>query len=269
MSLVRLALRLVAMKALAGKTIAQDRVRDSEITALDDAVNSESQPVIMIYTDDQRLKLTGKSLYDSSGTVGLVFVLAIAQPVATTIEGKTEVSITFPPSDAATEMQVDIMERQLVMALSDPDDPWAALYRKLVVGYDKCESMRGASEKSGARFAARYIQFDVQTLNDPTPGKAVEDLPFWNELVAAINADQDSDLANLGPVLKALIEGKTSTAWQVAMRDLGLPDKQSAEDLGVLEAPLDGVTDEDGNARGLAVITVDDADRDTSRDITP
>lgn len=238
MSLARFVLRTLVRKALIGRTLAGDEVRDSDLTDMEQMIKDTPVPVIVIYTDDQIRSFDGaKDLFSAKGHVLLVIQLSISGPTTATINGEQQVSFGFLETSEGLEMQIDFMERQIIVALTDPANPWSQLFVDFVTGFHKSQSLRGASAREGARYAARQISLETETRFDPVPGRAASG--FWARLIAAITADPDPDFAAIAPVLKAMIEGPAESDLSYIMRDLAIT-AQTAEDIG--EAPIDGAT---------------------------
>lgn len=224
MSLVRLALRLCAVKALAGRTYAEDRVLDSSIVGLDSAIRGNPRPVIVVYTDSDDLSITGLDLWaPASGARAMVFLLAVASSLATA-EG--DVEFFYPPTDAATEFQLDMMERAVAMALLDPrtSAPWADLWRRFAVTARRWRSDRGASTEAGVRFAARQIVVDLDTLAEPIPGQAgmTGAGAVWTDFLAAVEADPDPAFAAMAAPIARLVAGDDLTERERDQMSLGL-----------------------------------------------
>lgn len=252
--LVRTALRLTAVKALAGRTFAGDRVQDSSIAPLAEALVLEPQPVIVVYTDDDDITISGLDfLTPTGGTCAMVFLVAIAGAVA--LEGAAGWSVTFPETDEASEMTLDLLETDIKLALLDPRSPWSDLWRRFAFTGSRWRSQRGATEEKGARYAARQIILDLDPISDPTPG--VAPVGLWADLIAAIAADPDPDFAALAPILTRAIVGPTILAERERERvNLGLTDAGGWAS-GLEPAPADYITPAGGDAVVLQEVDVD------------
>lgn len=227
MSLSRLCLRIATVKALADKTFAEDRVRDSSIVNLESSIIDNPKTVILVYTDDTEFVPTGREVWGGTGTTNIVLIVAVAGAQKLQ-DGSVE--FTFPPSDEATEISLDICERQIQAALMDPDSLWAQRWRGIVVNVSKWQSRRGASTKEGQRFAARQIVIECETNHDPIPGQPVQG--EWATFLDVLENDDSVDISRLAAPLRVLMEKPTMADWKRSMSELGL-DRQAAAGIGI------------------------------------
>lgn len=216
MSLARLALRFTAVHAIKGRTMAQDLVRDSSIVPLESAISEAPAPIALVFTDDSEAVPEGRELWGGTGTTTLVIIIAVA---GASRLSNGEVEFHFPNTDEAIELALDTMERQIQVALMDPDNPWSEIWRGLVVNVTKVSSRRGGSTKEGARFAARQIAIEVETVHDPIPGAPAEHV--WKKLLDHLAALPDADLRGAGDIMRALIEGKAWPTWKRTQAEMG------------------------------------------------
>lgn len=216
--IVRTALRLATVKALSGRTYAGTRVRDSSIVPITEALGEEPKPVILVYTDDDESPIEGLDfLTPMSGSKTLILLIAVAGAVE--VEGDTV--IQFPPTDAAAELAIDLIERDVVRALLDPRSAWGDIWRRLAVRATRWRSTRGASTEEGIRYAARQIVIELDALSEPVPGGDEPD-GVWEDFIAAVSADPDEDFAALAPILSAAITGAALTEEEREQIALGL-----------------------------------------------
>jgi len=167
MSLVALALRMATVKALTGRTYAEQRVFDSAIADLDVQVEDEKAPFLVVYTDDEDITPDGKDL--AAGTRKLTLIIHAV--VASAIKTKTgETSITIPPTDEGLEVILDLTRFDALRELQSFGGEWGNLWRNLVLKVSKITTRRGASAKKGVRFAAREIALELETIADSYPG---------------------------------------------------------------------------------------------------
>ena len=232
MSISRFATRLVTQKAIiAANTIAADRVKDSSIVSLESAIMNAPQPIVLVYTDDTEFVPTGREIYGGQGTTTIVLILAISGAVKLET-GETE--FLFPHTDETVEMNLDFLERQIQVALTDPDSPWAQLWNRVVQNVTKWTSRRGGTTKEGARFGARQILIEVETAYDPEIGKDPEGV--WEELLTAIAADPDQDFAGLATPLEAMMRGRPDLPeWKRTMAWMAIPRETLT---GIGKAPV-------------------------------
>lgn len=222
----RLALRLATVRALRGRTLADERVYDSEHGAIDEVAVERPLPFIVVYTDDAQLHHGDRDLWSTSGNkrVGsgyqkLVIEIAMTQRMRVTGEnGEPVAGAVQPETDAAMEFNLDVVERQIIAALMDPQSPWAEMWREIVDHVGDRQSQRGVSLRDGVRFAGRQITLDVQLMKDPVPGAPLG--PIWTRFLAL--ASDDPTLAPVVPALEALLVGRELSDWQIGRSAYGL-----------------------------------------------
>lgn len=220
-------LRIATTQALTGQTIAESRVRDSSIVDLENAIAQTPNTIILVYTDDSEFAPDGREVWGGHGTVSLVLIVAVAG-INKLQDGTSE--FTFPATDRATELSLDIAERQIQAALMAPDSVWAQRWRGIVSSVNKWTSKRGASTKEGVRFAARQITIECETMHDPIPGAAVEG--EWATFLEVLEAQTDTDLSGLAEPLRALMERPDTIDWKRSMMEQGL-DRQAIAGIGL------------------------------------
>lgn len=225
----RLALRIATVRALRGRTLAGSRVLDSEIAPIDDIAAEHPTPVIVVYTDDGHFRGAGRDLFGTSGDtrvdVGfqhLVIDIAMTQRMTLTDEATgQQIEDAVPPvTDAALEFNLDIIERQVVVALMDtaPAAKWAEMWRQLVLDIGDRESRRGASMRDGVRFAGRQIRLSCKIPKDPPAGVAIG--PLWANFLSL--AAEEADLAPILPLLNQAIAGAELTPDEALQSAYGL-----------------------------------------------
>lgn len=249
-------LRIATTQALAGRTFAEERVQDSSIVNLESAIMNAPKTVILVYTDDTEFVPTGKEVWGGSGTTNLVLIVAVAGAQKLQ-DGSTE--FTFPPSDKATEISLDIAERQIQAALMDPDSVWAQRWRGIVTAVTKWSSKRGASTKEGQRFAARQIIIECETVHDPIPGVPV--VGEWATFLEVLAAEEDGDLAGLAAPIQALMEKPTMVDWKRNMAEQGL-DRQALAGIGLAPFRFHPLPNAPATAQ-LETIIIDDGRLET------
>ena len=159
MSLSRLAMRVAAARALKGATLAEARVFDSAVDPIDQTIAETRQPILIVTTDDHEVEVTGRDLGHGNISCDLVIEAAIASRVElNTPDGDGgEVTIAIPHTDEGMELALDVMEHQVMAALTRERSDWSRVWMKLVPRVSRRLSRRGASVEKGVRFAARQI----------------------------------------------------------------------------------------------------------------
>jgi hypothetical protein len=240
MSLVGLALRIVTVKALLGKTFADERVFDSQIAPLD-ALENGPAPLIVVYTDDEEDAISGGDLFAPDRSLALIIHTAVASQV----EAKAgSASLEIPHTDEGLEASLDLMRFDIIHALQTGDDIWCDLWSRLVVDKKAMSVRRGASVRKGLRFAARELVLTVDTVAEPAPGI---DRELWNDLDAAMRTD--ADLIGVADLIASRVTiGAAWPNWRQTAAVLGLSRKASM---------ALGIAPEDDAGAAVSRLTID------------
>jgi hypothetical protein len=224
-------LRMITAKALSGKTLAADRVRDSDVSDLSELMTAEAAPMIVIYTDDQVAEYDAKELFNPKGHILLTVQISIAgatqgeigpdnQVVATAAGDEAPSRFYVPSTSSGLEAMIDIIEAQIKAALTDKDSVWAEIWADYVTKYRRSQSFRGASDQQGTRFAVRQFNIEVEVRSEPTPGRGVT--PTYARILAALKDDADETYADLVPLLTAVMVGKPLQPFELEARQAGI-----------------------------------------------
>lgn len=244
MSLARLAMRIAAARAVKGATLAEDRVFDSVIDPIDLTIAENRLPILVMMTDEHEAIPAGRDLFHADVSCDLVIEAAIASRVE--IDG--EASITIPHTDEGMELVLDMMEHQVIAALTRERTGWSRVWMKLVPRVKRRLSRRGASVEGGVRFAARQIVLTCDLIEAPTDGAAMAAGSAWADVLAVM--EEDGALEPLAGLLRLTIEGAEVAEWKRAANMLGI-HMDTANRLGI--GPL---LDEAGDPGELAEMTV-------------
>lgn len=236
MSLVREALRMSVVRALRGRTWAGERVLDSESGPVDDIAFNAPSPVILVFTDDgERSADRAFTADDLAGqreqnllievlitqrmalpmidpdTGQIVLDPATGRPAVLRDEDGNPVFQMLPIStDRAMEWRVGAIQRQIMIALADPDNAWAVTAKRLMgAGFKTIKDQRGTSDRDGSRFAGRQMTLTVQMLAEPAIG--AEPKGVWIDFLEDLAAEGPESAA-IADEFRNLILGKT-TGW--------------------------------------------------------
>ncbi|KAB2768625.1 hypothetical protein [Brucella anthropi] len=191
MSIGRIALRIATIEALRGNTSVEDNVLDSEIGSLDVAGDeslrtNQEKPFISVYTDSAKADDlgTGRGLW-INGLTELLIETGIAASMTETNQETGEGTIIdgIPATDSAFELFLDVVDRETVAALMDPDNVWAEIWRGLVGNIAKVERRRTADAETGTRMAAHQQCILCDILPDPVYGAAIAPTSLWQKLL--------------------------------------------------------------------------------------
>jgi len=212
----RIALRIASVEALKGNTLVGDNVLDSQIGALDVASDSsirtdQEKPFISIYVEGGRVTdgLDLRALHRTGQTdftieTGITTSMVVTDPDT----GVSEVIPGLPATDRAFEFYLDAVGRQIVNAMSDPDNEWAEIWRGLCSGVSKIERKRTSDAASGTRIAAHQLVMTLDLLPDPVFGQPLAPTSIWARFFAKLQAVEHEML----PILLMLIGDQSSTA---------------------------------------------------------
>jgi hypothetical protein len=240
MSIARLALRLATVQALKGCTLAGAHVRDSEQGPLDEQA-APVQPAIVVFTDDGTRRDTKhpRELFGGDGTQTLIIEIMVTQRTETPdADGVLEVAWSMPATDAGMEIAIDLIERQIAVALSDPDNAWAEMWRQLVMEIGERQSVRGSAGRDGMRFSGRQLNWPVHLPRDPEPGQAPA--PLWADFVALMRSTPD--LQQHADVVEAAIRGLPTLDADGQIRASWLISEPEARQLGMGPPTMDALT---------------------------
>ncbi|MBB4042017.1 hypothetical protein GGR34_003702 [Microvirga flocculans] len=214
MSLVSFAIRICGERALVGKTYAEDRVYDSQIVPVDQTVPTESEPMIILSTDDDKSDVREWDLLRGSRELEVVFEMVLATFVlAKGKNGEQEIEIKIPHTDSGMEASLGFMQRQVMRALMDPLDPWAELFKEFTGRVIRTMGRRGASSEQGVRFAAKQLVLVCDPIPEPDFGEKIPPDSPWGRLIALMEADPN--LVIYAQVLREEIEnGDDLPSWR-------------------------------------------------------
>lgn len=234
----RIALRLATVRALRGRTIAGQNVKDSEIGPIEDIAADKPTPFLVVYTDDGHYHVGSRDLFAVSGDgrvetgwLSLVIEIAITQRMK--LEGENEIGLSQMTTDPSLELTVDVIERQILAALSDPRDgaAWPEMWRRFATAIGDRESRRGSLNRDGVRFAGRQIVLQVKVPHDPPVGGGFNKL--WADFLAL--SESDPDLVALVQTFQALLDGAELTEFERVRASYNL-SRGEAKAMGLADA---------------------------------
>lgn len=234
MSLVALALRLSAVKALSNATLAGERIFDSAVLPIERlAPRSGPAPFVAVSTEDEGSKPTGRDLNNGDRTIDLVIEYAIGQVVD--LPGAEGVGLQVSETDANLELSLAVLARQVDACLwGRGGGAWGEVFRAFAKSVDETFSRRGLPAENGERFAARQVAYRVKAFAEPTFETAPADGTPFAKLLAALDAEPG--YGNIAAIIRQAIEGKP----------IGWPD------LYTKSAAEGGLTEEEGRKIGIA-----------------
>ena len=231
----RLAMRICTVYALMGRTLAGQDVKDSDNAPIDPASpNDDTRPFIAVYTDDQTEEGVTLTI-ETSVSARMVEVDPETGEPRRDEHNQMRLAPGIPPTDAGIEAMIDIIERQIGIALDDEENAWGQLLKQLVTPLTKTQSFRGVMKtESGERLAGRNIAFLGKPINDPPFGQALPANGFWARFLTAVEAEPNlTQMAQ--PLRDLLTNGETVEGWRLVLRAMGM-SREAGDALGVTPA---------------------------------
>lgn len=223
MSLSALAIRLATIRAIKGRTFAEDRVFDSAIHPVDLVAVEHSQPVVIVTTDDDDVTVEGRDLMAADHRLELVIEVAVASKLTVDGDGDPKAVMTIPATDAGLEATLNLIGWQVLRALTADGGEWGDLWRQLVMRVHEIQCRRGADETNGVRFAARQYILKVDHIAEPSPG--MDPVGVWERTIGLLK--EDAELASIGRIIEATVAADPLEPWERVRAALGLADDVS------------------------------------------
>jgi hypothetical protein len=281
-------LRWLTVRAILDATWAGSNVHDSPAAPTEIRVTENPSPFVAVYTDDADVPIetlgddiTDNSIAGSMPRVYLLIEVGVAEPQTIEDPGENqpqdtdadaaEPAVQLSHTDQALEANIGFLARQVNQALLATGNPWAELWRRLVVKRSSVEIRRGGSGQQVAnqpavRYASRIMRYTLEVLAEPVYGE--QPTGFWADLIAAFKAD--SKLAGLGELIEGNFNPVGAPAlpsWRIAQKHLTLTEL-GVRSLGIApvvipdetEAPLGekGTVADYDTGEPLGVTTKDD-----------
>jgi hypothetical protein len=228
MSLIRIAARMSAVRALRGKTLVGDNVLDSQIGALDVGANGElrteeDKPFISVYTHSGKTTGSGLRALNGNGPTEFLFEAGVTAAMTETdpeTGASTLIGIGIPATDGAFEFHLDLVARQIADALNDPDNEWAEIWRKCVNSVQSVERERTSGDGSGIRLAAQQIKVTADLFADPATGATLADTHPLALFFAKADEENDAVLHEAVDAMRAALVG-VAPQWKLDQRRYG------------------------------------------------
>jgi hypothetical protein len=216
MSIVAYAIRTCLWRALVNETLAGPRVYDSAVESLDEMVQGDPKPFLVISTDDEALTPKGWALSDAEREMTIVIEIAVGGLVEVPpAEGGGE-QLSIPHTDEGLETSLNMIGRQVFRAVQ-VGGTWADLLREIACRPKKVEVKRGASAE-GIRFAARQYLITTDTIEEPEFGAVPTGV--WAAFLTAMR--DDPVLADQADMVEGMMIGEQLPEWRRMQADLGM-----------------------------------------------
>jgi len=239
MSILRAVIRSTAVGALRARTWAEERVYDSDMTPLSQALyGGPAKPYIVVYTDTDDLNpVTGiGDVYSGERReLNLVLEIGVASSV-TDPSGKN--TIVFAATDEGMEWACDVICAQSLAALvGDSSSQWGNLFKTMVQKIRKIYSRRGGMASSGVRYAARRLTLSCEPMWDLAPGRVPEATHPLNQFIILSRANPGLSEVDVAGIVESFLPTAPVPDWRLAQNMLGITDR-AAEVLVVPGLPM-------------------------------
>ena len=240
MSLLRPIIRTCAVGALRDKTWAENRVYDSDLTPLAEAVlGTAAKPYIVVYTDndDRAPAAVGEMYAGTTRQLQLTIEIGVASAIHDP-DQSDNIVIRFSSADEGMEWACDIIESQAIAALyGDPHSDWGDLLKRFAPRVIRMPSRRGGQSERGVKFAARRTTFVISTIYDFAPGVVpVPGSPVW-DFLRLCRASQALGVVDRASIVEQLLTETANADWRIAQAYLGM-DTQSIKNINPDGVPL-------------------------------
>ena len=229
MSLIRIAARMAAVRALRGNTLVGDNVLDSQIGALDVGADGalrtdEDKPFISVYTHGARSGDNQLRGLNANGVTEFLFEAGITAAMVERDEetgADTLYGIGIPGTDAAFEFHLDLVARQIADTLNDPDNAWAEVWRKCCNSITGVDRERTSGDRTGVRLAAHQIKITADLFPDPAKGVTLAATHPLSMFFTLADASDDQLAIEAADAMRAAIAGEMPQ-WKLDLRRYGL-----------------------------------------------
>lgn len=246
MSLAAFAARKSLCMLLRGNTWAQGRVLDAPVEPIEGFLTGDrTRPIIAVYTGAYVTEARGRDILGAEGY--REFVIQLYFPPVTAVGEMDDLDGWYPNPLAGAAPALDILARQIEVALQANLSEWNAVWTGLVASYSKISDVPilMESEKQGLRIPCREITIRAKMFADPAYG-----VPLKGHYLKFYTLLQDTE-PELAEVFKVAAEAPANIPdWQVAMASMGWTPRVAeamgisafAEPQGNVPVPLQEVT---------------------------
>ena len=239
MSLLRSVIRCTAVAAMRDQTWVEDRVYDSDLRPLVDAVlNVGAKTYMVVYTDQDDLANMSSEFYNGMNRkLCLTLEIGVAGAVKNPAD-RNSIVIKFARNDPGMELACDLIEAQAIAAIwGRPKSPWGEIFKRLVPKVADVRRRRGGSGEEGAKWAARRIQIICNTIAEPQPGEVLPDTHPVKLFLAAATTSVQEQTKSAGSVIQRFLEDTVAPDWRIAQGWLGVTTR-AAQNLILPTTPL-------------------------------
>lgn len=251
MSLVSVALRLIATNLLKSKTWAEDQVLDMPLFPLNEIIrvaSEDQKPVIAVFTPSSTHDPDGRDDDDGMQTVRFQIYVYMS-PGKTTIEND-DIQFTIDMTNVANSLAM--VSRQAMNAIKSQGNEWSDLWSKFVVGYKEVSSDYILHEiEKGVPIPCYAISLEIMAPPEPLFGEELN--PNWLALDAAIRTTEDGEV--YADLLKGMIIGDEEIPDYDLFRRQYAMSKSAAIEMGINPVP-DAVSEDETSSAEVETVDV-------------
>lgn len=191
MSLVPVALRIIAENLLKNMTWAEDQILNMPMFPLAEVMKRaqpEQKPIIAVFTPSMDMDPLGRDIDDGLQSIKLQFYIYVS-PGKTSIS-TDEFQLSIDMTNVPTHL--GIIARQIMTGLKSQKSAWSRLWAKFAVEYKEASSEYVLHEvEAGVPIPCLSITLSVSALPEPDIGS--EPNPIWAEFLEALQTVEDGD----------------------------------------------------------------------------
>jgi hypothetical protein len=146
------------------------------------------------------------------------------------------IGLGIPATDPAFEFFLDCVGRQVVNALTDPNNEWAEVWRGLSTGVGKVERRRTSDASHGVRIAAHQMVITIELLPDPVKGEPIAETSAWMKFFDKCAESNDPVLIKKREAMLELLGDPDNTLNSEAQRQrfgMTLDEVRAMSDIAV------------------------------------
>lgn len=214
MSLFSAALRIAAVNALRGRTIAGQNVIDT-VGSIGDSAEDAARLAIVVESGS----VAGKSV-----TLTLTLSVMVRTVLATEIGPRIDWGV--PAASLETERVLDLLAHQVARALHTKDGSWGHVFVDLTDGLETIRTLTQDRGENG--LAVRTLTLQVQSESYPLTRKTVGDRPKWERFLGELDALPPGEMMTERALFEAAFIGSSPVALSTLGLDCGLTIEQAS-----------------------------------------
>lgn len=188
MSLVPFAVRICTVRALQAALPESVAVIDSPQEPLTLLDIDEPRPIVAVYTGATMTKYEGRNFLGGASNLSVTIQVMLPEVFSFDVGNG---SIVIDTRRQGAETALDMLWRQMALALNSGNEAWGDLWRNFVVNVSVVENTSFLIERNGVKVTAREINVKCDPIHEPIPGGAPTFA--WAQLLVLMRADTNDD----------------------------------------------------------------------------